>query len=491
MSVEWEEIARRGKNHAVLIMDEVATSYKNHIIEKSLPGLQIHNYRQLDGGRWFGKDDIENYISALKSLESKQKGSLLKLAKNYIALLDEKRRWANQIAHIDFGKLLNEKLANIINEHSEQNWLILSYSYHYNYLNKFYPDVLTAKIAKLVPDLRSQTEILKTLFALDRPSDMRKEKESMLKIAIELKNKGYSTDSPEIKLLIKKHCEKFAYLGFYYYWGKPYDVLEIENRLKTFIEKDLQKEFAELREQEKNKNETEEIVKKLKLDFDSRLIIKTVKAWAFAANYFDETYNYFVFKTQGLLNKIAKRLGISYNQLVSMRSCQITQALKEGKISEGFKQELTDRYSDHALIFTDNKITILTGKDLEDYRKKELSEQKDYSKIEILKGQPASPGLASGIVHLVLSIDEVPNVKKDEILVAASTSPSFVPAMEKASAIVTDEGGLLSHAAIVSRELGIPCVVGTKIGTKALKSGDLVEINANYGTVKIYRRGEV
>ena len=64
------------------------------------------------------------------------------------------------------------------------------------------------------------------------------------------------------------------------------------------------------------------------------------------------------------------------------------------------------------------------------------------------------------------------------------TRPELVPAMKKAAAIVTDEGGLTSHAAIVSRELGIPCVVGTKISTKIFKDGDLVEVNANHGSVR-------
>ena len=66
----------------------------------------------------------------------------------------------------------------------------------------------------------------------------------------------------------------------------------------------------------------------------------------------------------------------------------------------------------------------------------------------------------------------------------------MMPALIKAAAIVTDEGGVTSHAAIVSRELGIPCVVGTKIATKVLKDGDLVEVDANNGIVKILKRAK-
>ncbi len=74
--------------------------------------------------------------------------------------------------------------------------------------------------------------------------------------------------------------------------------------------------------------------------------------------------------------------------------------------------------------------------------------------------------------------------KIGDILLSQATSPDLLPAMKKAAAIVTEQGGITSHAAIVSRELGIPCVIGTKIATKVLKDGDLVEVDANRGIVK-------
>ncbi|MBI2356346.1 MAG: hypothetical protein HYV13_04035 [Candidatus Doudnabacteria bacterium] len=76
------------------------------------------------------------------------------------------------------------------------------------------------------------------------------------------------------------------------------------------------------------------------------------------------------------------------------------------------------------------------------------------------------------------------------ILVTTMTRPDFVPFMHKASAIITDEGGITSHAAIVSRELGIPCIIGTKVATKVLKTGDLVEVDANLGMVKILTKAK-
>jgi pyruvate,water dikinase len=79
-------------------------------------------------------------------------------------------------------------------------------------------------------------------------------------------------------------------------------------------------------------------------------------------------------------------------------------------------------------------------------------------------------------------------MKKGEIIIAETTSPEFMPACKKAGAIVTDQGGRLSHAAVVSREFGIPCIVGTNNGTRIIKDGDLVEVDADKGIVRIIEK---
>ncbi len=112
---------------------------------------------------------------------------------------------------------------------------------------------------------------------------------------------------------------------------------------------------------------------------------------------------------------------------------------------------------------------------------------KQKENIQELSGQVAQPGKVRGTVRLVFGYQHNSKVKKGDILVAVSTSPQLLPAMKLAAAFVTDMGGITSHAAIVSRELKIPCVVGTKIATKVLRDGDLVEVDANKGIVKILK----
>ncbi|HIQ10904.1 MAG TPA: phosphoenolpyruvate synthase [Pyrodictium sp.] len=116
----------------------------------------------------------------------------------------------------------------------------------------------------------------------------------------------------------------------------------------------------------------------------------------------------------------------------------------------------------------------------------EVEEEIPLEKAEILvRGLPASPGIATGVAKVILDphSKEAMEFKKGEILVTKMTDPDWVPLMKKAAAIVTDEGGMTSHAAIVSRELGIPAIVGTREATKKIKSGMVVTVDARRGIV--------
>jgi len=114
---------------------------------------------------------------------------------------------------------------------------------------------------------------------------------------------------------------------------------------------------------------------------------------------------------------------------------------------------------------------------------KTLDNQKTIQKDADLKGDSASPGFATGSVIIIDNPKEISKVSKNQILVTSMTTPDFVPAMKKVNGIITDKGGQTSHAAIVSRELGVPCVVGTKTATKYFKDGDIVTINGSTGEV--------
>lgn len=113
-----------------------------------------------------------------------------------------------------------------------------------------------------------------------------------------------------------------------------------------------------------------------------------------------------------------------------------------------------------------------------------LVEEKDLNNKMEIKGQVAFKGKITGKVSVLFELNQIEKVKDGDILVTAMTTPDFISAMKKASAFVTDEGGITCHAAIVARELKKPCIIGTKIATKVLKDVDMVEVDAEKGIVR-------
>lgn len=101
-------------------------------------------------------------------------------------------------------------------------------------------------------------------------------------------------------------------------------------------------------------------------------------------------------------------------------------------------------------------------------------------------GVGASGGTAKGKARIIVDPDKIWKIKKGEILVTEKTNPAFTPAIMKASAIITDVGGYLSHAAIVAREMGKPCVVDTQDATEQLSNGEEIRVNGDKGEVTRY-----
>jgi len=124
---------------------------------------------------------------------------------------------------------------------------------------------------------------------------------------------------------------------------------------------------------------------------------------------------------------------------------------------------------------------------------KAKGEVKPLPEIEaeaILTGVAASPGVAVGIAKIISGASQIDRIKEGDVLVAEMTTPDFVPAMKRAVAIITERGGRTAHAAIVSRELGIPCVVGTETATKILSDGQEITVDGSRGQIYAGRVAE-
>jgi pyruvate, water dikinase len=162
---------------------------------------------------------------------------------------------------------------------------------------------------------------------------------------------------------------------------------------------------------------------------------------------------------------------------------EIIQIAKLAKLSEEYYKNPQDM----EFAIAGNKVYMVQTRAIttQDKVSKAVSEKvEEIDGEEILSGISASPGVGKGIVKIVNNADELSKITKGDVLVAKMTNPDYVSAMQKASAIVTNEGGSTCHAAIVSREMGIPSVVGTSKATEVLKEGQEITVDGTHG--KIY-----
>ena len=104
-----------------------------------------------------------------------------------------------------------------------------------------------------------------------------------------------------------------------------------------------------------------------------------------------------------------------------------------------------------------------------------------------IRGKTAFVGKAKGIIRVLKNHKEVAKVKEGDIIVVNMTTPDFIFAMEKAAAFITDEGGITCHASIIAREMRKPCIIGTGVATKVLKDGDIAEVDATKGIIRLIK----
>ena len=171
-------------------------------------------------------------------------------------------------------------------------------------------------------------------------------------------------------------------------------------------------------------------------------------------------------------------------KLIESRSKQQVLNGYEIKILAQYARRLEEHYGkpqDIEFAIADNEVYIVQSRPIT--TKFSKSEKSELGGEVLLCGLGASPGISSGVVKIIHDLNELEKVKKGDVLVTEMTNPDMVVSMQKAAAIVTDEGGITSHAAIVSREMGIPAVVGTGEATKKLKDGQIITVDGNNGKV--------
>ncbi len=286
---------------------------------------------------------------------------------------------------------------------------------------------------------------------------------------------------------IKKYKNEYDWFEFHYsgptVLGEEYFVGILSSMVRQRIKgKDV---LTELRKKEKELTlDQKKVSKELKLSRDELQWINIAKTFMFLKALRKDVVFQASRRTDPLIIEISKRLHLTPTQTRNMTIKEIERGLKSRKVDIDI---INDRINYSVWLFQNEKVNIFTRKQAKNYSNKIVEEEVD-KKVNEFEGTPACIGQAKGLVKLIISADDIPKMNKGDILISPATNPNLLPAMKKAAAIITDEGGITCHAAIVSRELNIPCIIGTKIATKILKDGNTVKVNAEKGIIKILKR---
>lgn len=340
-------------------------------------------------------------------------------------------------------------------------------------------DWLSNLIVEELQNKMAPKKILKAIEILTSPiynTFINEEKISLLKI-------GVLADKEKA---LRKHRDNYHWIENNY--AEVYDfpvkyfaekIIELDKD-KIDFKKELQIEEKRV---EKNRKAKEGLFKKYKVSKKLRNIIYNADVFTHVQDIRKQgvlRLNHFLFK---FIEELARRMKITKKEALYITGQEIKDGLLKGKIN---RKELRARIKKCFIFISPKGYKILSGKEAEDIDMRVF--YRDLGSINKVKGVVASPGKVQGKARVLKNNLEISKFKKDEILVTNNTTPEFVPAMKKAGAIITEQGGITTHAAIVSRELGVPCIIGVKDATRILKTGYIIEVDADKGLVKIVKK---
>jgi len=428
-------------------------------------------------------DDLLGFCEGLKKkkLADLSDEDLLDIYQEYMEKLREMRKWGFIPPFLDgvFVSFLTERVM-------EELGLFLEKKGRGQELPKLYSTLSSSeKESEVQTEELARLDILLEVESLPQKHD-----------ALELIKQGRAGELkekyPDLFEKMEEHTKEFGWLP-YAYEGPTMGIAYLLEALKDNLSKKetAQEQKGRIVNHFKNiKKEKAEIIKELNIPDNIVYLLRVSSELMFVKDQRKGIYQKSYVAMDPVLEEIAKRLDMSLKEIKYMVLEEVIDAVRNNKAS-AYKEKVKQRLVECCYVVVDGKINIYEGEEAKQVIEKEIKnvvKEEPVPETDTLKGMTAFSGRAKGTVKIVLVKEDVPKVEDGDILVSSATNPDLIMAMKKAAAFVTDTGGIVSHAAIVSRELKKPCVVGTKFATKLLKDGDTVEVRADEGLVKILKK---
>lgn len=405
--------------------------------------------------------------------------------RNLLSAVAKVNRFSTKLLSTDLSKKTNTELAQCCEEYFSLLHPMIAWGF-FSVIIEIRQPLFTVFLTHLVDKRNTENnarvsvgEAVAVLSSYQGETEAKREQVELLKLALKAKLSG---ETKTLEKELKQHADKFGWLQ-YGFSGPAWTTDDFSHSLQSLLHEDVAAKLTELQNAERD------LVSKQGF-FEKKLSLSTVdlRFFAIAQGFMKgkalrkEAMSFSAYAAEPLHKEIAKRLNLSFLQVRFMLLAEAKMALLKNKIDE---LELSRRTK--AVVygwFDAGKYRVcVSGKEAEKYAELIKEERVDVELVE-LRGTCACAGKATGTAKIINHPSEMAKMQKGDVLVSYATTPDIVSAMRLASAIVTDIGGLTSHAAIVSRELNVPCVIGTKIATKWLKDGDKVEVDAGNGVVR-------
>jgi len=293
----------------------------------------------------------------------------------------------------------------------------------------------------------------------------------------------------ELEELLRDHVARFGWLGYGTVgpgWDKSYfiDILSSLIRQQAKPEKLLQ-EIKKNRQE--NKRKQQELIESLQIDSNHEKILQFARDLVFTKASRKDSMFFTYSIIENLYREIGRRHYLSVRQVRYLCPLEFKKLLIDKNFHTAI---LNERYQFSVYYSRGNyeQDVFLTGIKAQEFFNQLNIIKENTNNVKVMFGDCAAPGRIRGRVKIINEVKDMAKMESGDILVSVATNPELVPAIKKAAAIVTDIGGITCHAAIISRELGIPCVVGTKVATKVLKDGDIIDVSATHGKVDIIQK---
>ncbi len=315
-------------------------------------------------------------------------------------------------------------------------------------------------------------------------SETEKEYRALLMLASQI------TGGSDDEELIEAHGNEFGWLNTARLYGEPWTKEDVMRKIANIDNPVTRLKEVDVKEKTESKR-YDVAVAELNLSAGEKEAIGIAKEYVYYRTLRIEAFLKAGYLARPFYEKTAKRIGVKYKDFINLTIEEILKSLKEGMICVDRDALLSRNKAFAFVVIPDERFFVFHGDELK-ILKNTLDKKLTVFTVasQQVHGVSAQKGMARGFVKKIKSILEINKIFKGDILVVSMTLPDMMPAIILAGGIVTDEGGITCHAAIVARELKKPCIIATKFATQLLKDGDLVEVDANEGVVRIIKRNE-